>query len=106
MYVVSDVLPKMSYMTVLDYYAYTTIVFVMGIIAQSCIMSIYTNGKKKLDLHKIAVQLAMWDLLTWLLIHILFVIICCVIYQASKERLDTYPMNHYKAGIIMNLNNK
>lgn len=47
MYVVSDVLPKMSYMTVLDYYAYSTIVFVMGIIAQSCIISIYTDGKKE-----------------------------------------------------------
>ena len=93
LYVIGESIPKLPFMTVLDIYAYTCIVFVIAVIVQACV----TADRQAAPTPK---RLAAIDFLIWLIVHCAILASLCRLASSRRAQIDEFPLAKYRAGLV------
>jgi hypothetical protein len=87
-------MPKLPFITLLDWYFYASIIFVLALIYQCAIVSeAYSDGISRTIIFY-------FDLGVWIFLHIIYLILCCYLGKKQNLNLDTFPTVNYAGGHV------
>ena len=89
LYVVGEALPKLPFLTILDIYTFSCILYVGVLMIKACILSFLGLGLRE-NAHEILVIFAV-DLLIWIAIHVAFSVKSLMAKRKSDARLQQFP---------------
>ena len=89
LFVVGEALPKLPFLTILDIYTFSCILYVGVLMIKACILSFLGLGLRE-NAHEILVIFAV-DLLIWIAIHVAFSVKSLMAKRKSDARLQQFP---------------